>query len=669
VALQFRRGTEEEREQTTFVPLLGEPVYTTDTKRLYVGDGSTAGGNPVGFNNKLSDLQDVELISEVSIPISAIAATAGVVSIVTTLPHGLETGQFLYVYSTSRAAVNGVRQITVTGITSLTFQAATPDFPSTNDAGAVKYEPQDKAILAWDQATGKWGEQVYVYKLEDLGDVRITNPQQNHIIQYTAIPVGNITDEEDQIVESGVEEPDNIPEGLTWTQTGTISKFLNKQFGIGIDNLTDVLINQSTLSDNQILAYDSTLTIWKNQDYVNDINDLADVDLTALPDLTQNLARIYIGGSFAKNDKVNVQITGTLYTYTVTQQDINNIEETTSTDAQFDAEMLLLIAGRIRDQINADEDCPVVATRSNGVITLTPKTAPVNLNLTVSIDEADPTDAFVPTITKFEPITSQVLSYDGTKWTNKALEINNFSLNALNDVDIDNPENGQILQYNSTSSTWKNVANFISLSQFADVEIIDPENGNALIYNDTNDKFETRSFILDDLIDVNDPSFTEIIPDGAILAYDEAAEAWTPQQFSSLSSRTEVSFYSGPLENLEVTTVDFEAFTGYALFKMKASAPCTVTFYVSDYEREFDLDRAEDELPRVGAGIFAELTPTDTSWRRVAPVIYGFNDDVPITRTAYAKVRNRSGYYQQNIQISLVILQIEEDPEQAGEGD
>ena len=61
------------------------------------------------------------------------------------------------------------------------------------------------------------------------------------------------------------------------------------------------------------------------------------------------------------------------------------------------------------------------------------------------------------------------------------------------------------------------------------------------------------------------------------------------------------------------------------------------------------------------------MSPTDTVFRRIAPVIYGYNDDTPITKQAYAKVRNRSGYFQQDIEVTLVLLQIEDDPEQAAE--
>lgn len=45
----IRRGTNNQRTTVLFNP--GEPVYTTDTKRLYVGDGVTLGGTPMGTTN------------------------------------------------------------------------------------------------------------------------------------------------------------------------------------------------------------------------------------------------------------------------------------------------------------------------------------------------------------------------------------------------------------------------------------------------------------------------------------------------------------------------------------------------------------------------------------------------------------------------------------------
>ena len=43
--LQIRRGNNAERQQIT--PAVGELVYVTDTKVVYIGDGTTQGGVPV----------------------------------------------------------------------------------------------------------------------------------------------------------------------------------------------------------------------------------------------------------------------------------------------------------------------------------------------------------------------------------------------------------------------------------------------------------------------------------------------------------------------------------------------------------------------------------------------------------------------------------------------
>jgi hypothetical protein len=46
MALQLRRGTDAERQLVTFA--IGELIYTSDTKKLFVGDGTTLGGKFVG---------------------------------------------------------------------------------------------------------------------------------------------------------------------------------------------------------------------------------------------------------------------------------------------------------------------------------------------------------------------------------------------------------------------------------------------------------------------------------------------------------------------------------------------------------------------------------------------------------------------------------------------
>lgn len=62
MALQIRRGTNAER--LTIVPNVGEPIYATDTKKLFIGDGTTPGGVSVDTDTTLgslsiNDLSDV----------------------------------------------------------------------------------------------------------------------------------------------------------------------------------------------------------------------------------------------------------------------------------------------------------------------------------------------------------------------------------------------------------------------------------------------------------------------------------------------------------------------------------------------------------------------------------------------------------------------------------
>jgi hypothetical protein len=44
--IRLRRGIESDRDEV--IPRIAEPLFTTDSKRLYVGDGETPGGIPVG---------------------------------------------------------------------------------------------------------------------------------------------------------------------------------------------------------------------------------------------------------------------------------------------------------------------------------------------------------------------------------------------------------------------------------------------------------------------------------------------------------------------------------------------------------------------------------------------------------------------------------------------
>jgi|688.fasta_scaffold16924_15 hypothetical protein len=60
MALQIRRGLEADR--TTFIPAQGELLYSTDDKKLYIGDGSTPGGNAVGGGDLVTETTAAQFV-------------------------------------------------------------------------------------------------------------------------------------------------------------------------------------------------------------------------------------------------------------------------------------------------------------------------------------------------------------------------------------------------------------------------------------------------------------------------------------------------------------------------------------------------------------------------------------------------------------------------------
>jgi hypothetical protein len=56
--IQIRRGTDAER-LASFVPSVGELIYATDTKKVFVGDGSTVGGVSIGQWSNIGATDDI----------------------------------------------------------------------------------------------------------------------------------------------------------------------------------------------------------------------------------------------------------------------------------------------------------------------------------------------------------------------------------------------------------------------------------------------------------------------------------------------------------------------------------------------------------------------------------------------------------------------------------
>lgn len=169
--IQLKRGVEADRSSVT--PASGEMLYTTDTKLVYVGDGSTAGGNPVGVGggNVLEatasgalangDLVVVNSDGTVSVVAqSSISEGNGTATTITTdrtnepFAVSIGNGKIVvayqdYVSSTDRTGVAIVMTVSGTSIT-----AGTPvTFESANISGIngiTYHEAEDVIVISYD---------------------------------------------------------------------------------------------------------------------------------------------------------------------------------------------------------------------------------------------------------------------------------------------------------------------------------------------------------------------------------------------------------------------------------------------------------------------------------------------------------------------------------------
>lgn len=155
--LQFRRGTAAERAASTDTPAAGEPWYTTDNNRLYVGDGATVGGVEVGVSANIEQLNNVFTITEATATITNYTVQTNVATVTTSDVHQYYVGLIVDISDSATAILNGTHTITaVPNTTSFSFDLTTANVASTATNGFIVPQVPTNDILAWDQADGRW---------------------------------------------------------------------------------------------------------------------------------------------------------------------------------------------------------------------------------------------------------------------------------------------------------------------------------------------------------------------------------------------------------------------------------------------------------------------------------------------------------------------------------
>ena len=183
-----------------------------------------------------------------------------------------------------------------------------------------------------------------------------------------------------------------------------------------VSSLTDVTLN--TLTDGQILAYDSTAQKWKNT--------------SSAP-----------GGATTLTGLTDVTITNPAQGESLTYDATNSKWINTATS-------------------------PGGATTLNGLTDVTIVSPSQGEALTYNSTSHEWTNTSIPTgattlngltdVTLTTPSQGQVLSYDATnnKWVNTAVSPGATTLGALTDVTLTTPSQGQSITYDATNSKWVN---------------------------------------------------------------------------------------------------------------------------------------------------------------------------------------------------------------------
>jgi len=301
MALRLRRGTDAERQIIT--PAEGELVYVTDTKELYIGDGTTVGGirvtgEVVDTLNGLSDVdaalpQDGDILvydsltsewESVQLPladlpdVNALSPNDGDI-----LRYDSDTQVWVAV-SLAEEQVNG-------NLEDLDNVVIAPD----------STEPTNGQTLLYDSQSGVWyNGDIPSSLLSTLTDVEIISPENNQALLYDSFTGSWYNgDFVEPSIPSSLQDLDNVliaPDSTEPTngQVLVYDSLSNAWFNSDVpepetmprtlQDLTNVVIapDSTEPTNGQVLMYDSLGEAWFNGDIPEpnfSISDLLDVNI------------------------------------------------------------------------------------------------------------------------------------------------------------------------------------------------------------------------------------------------------------------------------------------------------------------------------------------------------------------------------------------------------
>lgn len=286
MALQFRKVREADR--LTITPVAGEPIYTIDTKKLYIGDGVTVGGVNVVSNVTIQDYLNVDIDTD-----------------------ELEDGSFIYYVADEDRWHIGKPVINITELDDITSPSEIDtDFMLVYDQSIGKWVTQEPlaktvgdvsefsvagsltvdSILEYNEQTEKFESNPLPPKpaIGDLIRVNTVDAERGHLLFYRGSEEGFVSD----WINSGLANPyygnlhglqdlDVIKWNDTTQRFERFSPSLVEADLIALEGLNEPepedIVFTVTLSENGRFAIDTAtapaLSLYSNRNYIFDLSD------------------------------------------------------------------------------------------------------------------------------------------------------------------------------------------------------------------------------------------------------------------------------------------------------------------------------------------------------------------------------------------------------------
>ena len=474
MALRLRRGTNADR--LTVTPAEGELLYTTDSKKIYAGDGSTVGGNIVsGINNLLEDLTP-QLGGDLDLNSKNIVGNGNVNILGTINATGILADVYGSVFGTdSQLLVDVINSKVILANNSIN------ELIDVNSGGATPGQ-----VLKWSGTN--W------------------TPQDDSILNLSGVSINALQD----VDTTGVTLGQVLKwSGTAWTPQDADS--IPDLSGVSINALQDVTTGSAGIYD--VLQYNGNT--WTSQTI-----DLTTISINALKDVNSSGATpgqilVWNGLNWEPKDE---KLSSGIF-YGDVKGSVFGFDSSVLVDA---TENRLILDNNFLTDLN---DVNMVTSPSSGYFLLhngfywdsTPHTIE-SLN---NVFFASP------------PENGDILKFNGANWIavpDSIPDLSGVSINALQDVDTTGVTTGQVLKWSGTAWTPQddNIVNLSSTSIDALQDVTTSSAGiyDVLQYNGntwTSQTIDLTTISINALKDVNTTGATP----GQILVWNGLN--WTPK--------------------------------------------------------------------------------------------------------------------------------------------